>query len=99
MRAGSGSTGSCCRHWAHPGSLATCSGATPLRTRGTRAPPRRPDAVLGVAAVLALHGPIHLIGFVVTWRIATIEAFVSDDHHQRRAGHRHLPWDPNRSGI
>jgi hypothetical protein len=28
-----------------------------------------------VAAIVALHGLIHLIGFVVPWRIATVEGF------------------------
>src|SRR5450759_745041 len=28
------------------------------------------------AVLLALHGVIHLIGFVVPWRIATLEGFV-----------------------
>ena len=28
-----------------------------------------------VAVLLALHGVIHLIGFVTPWRIATLEGF------------------------
>jgi hypothetical protein len=30
---------------------------------------------LGASVVLALHGLVHLIGFVVPWRLATIEGF------------------------
>ena len=30
---------------------------------------------IAVAAVIALHGVVHLIGFVVPWRLASLEGF------------------------